>query len=630
MKHPADSLSALTLLFGAQLIRVLLPSLTWYWGATLGVSAGLVIACTYAPAALAWLAPLLAKQFGLRNVLWALGTGLALSRLIEQLSTTAAVDVWAAFGGTACFMGLLPLLYARAQAAERGEAGLQSFVLGLLLGLSLDTTLRGLTATLDLSWIPGPWPRLIIVGLVGAFTFVLWRVTSQSVRPVGGGPLASLPLLGLGPFLFVEWQILQNQGWVATLTGWPPALALGWIMLGNVAALLAAAYALTDFRLRSTRWWPLLPGGALTLALLGAEVAGWTFALGALVGLVSAGWLLAVIVSPTPPASRRGAAWLSVVFGLGLLCYVSLGTGYYFSFLVRLLPFPRSALAPLAGAGLAVCALGGAWQRPRDRSQHTPNWASVGQGALMLLAPLLLLLADVTSPPQRNSPAGDSVRVMTYNIRSAYGMNGSQDVEAIARVIEDAGTEVVALQELSRGWMLNGSTDLLPLFSRRLDMPAAVMGAATDPLFGNAILSRYPVRASGHGELPRLDALIGRGYVWSQLDWGGRDPLWIIGAHLETDRHDVRIAQVTELLKAWAGRPQTVLLGDMNARLGSPEIQMILEAGFVDAWSEAGQPERPRIDWIFHTPDLVARDVVVFDSPASDIAAYAATIAPRP
>ena len=73
----------------------------------------------------------------------------------------------------------------------------------------------------------------------------------------------------------------------------------------------------------------------------------------------------------------------------------------------------------------------------------------------------------------------------------------------------------------------------------------------------------------------------------------------------------------------------TVLVGDMNALFGSREIQMILEAGFVDAWSESGQPERPRIDWIFHTPDLVARDVVVIESPASDHPAFAATIGPR-
>ncbi len=628
MKRSFLILTALTLLFGAQSIRVLLASLTFYWGATLGLTAGQVVAATYAPVTLAWLAPLLGKRLGLSRMLRAFGVGLLLCRLVEQFSTTAAVDVWAAFGGTACFMGLLPLLYLRARA--EGEAGLPSFALGLLLGLSLDTALRGMTGTLDLSWIPGAWSRLIIVGLVGGFAMVLWRVTSRPASLPGERLRTSLPLIGLGPLLFVEWQILQNEGWVSTLTGWPPTSALAWIMLANAGALAAAAYALTREWPRSP-WWAFLFGAVLTVALLVAEVPGWIFAVGVLVSVVSAGFLLAVIVGAArPPAAPAGVASLSLVFGLALLCIPGLATLYYVSFLVRLLPFPRFALAPLVGAGLAVCALGAAWQRRPGWGVHAPDWAPVRLGALLLLAPVALWVAEVTATPPPAWPSGGSVRVMTYNIHAAFGMNGRLDVEAVAQVIEDAGAEVVALQELSRGWLINGSADLLPLLSRRLSMPAAVMGPATDPVAGNAILSQYPILAGGHGELPQLDSLVGRGYVWAHIAWGAGEPLLIMDTHLATERADLRIAQITALLSAWAGRPRTVLVGDINALSGSREIQMILEAGFVDAWSESGQPERPRIDWIFHTPDLMARDVVVIESPASDHPAFAATIELRP
>jgi endonuclease/exonuclease/phosphatase family metal-dependent hydrolase len=161
-------------------------------------------------------------------------------------------------------------------------------------------------------------------------------------------------------------------------------------------------------------------------------------------------------------------------------------------------------------------------------------------------------------------------------------------------------------------------------------MPAVAMGPVTDPVGGNAIVSRYPIPAGGHAVLPGLDALVGRGYVWAQLDWGSGEPLHIVNTHLDSERSDVRIVQLTALLEAWAGRPRTVLVGDMNALPGGPEIQMILAAGFLDAWSETDQPERSRIDYIFHTIDLVAHDVVVIESPASDHPAYAATIAPRP
>jgi endonuclease/exonuclease/phosphatase (EEP) superfamily protein YafD len=66
---------------------------------------------------------------------------------------------------------------------------------------------------------------------------------------------------------------------------------------------------------------------------------------------------------------------------------------------------------------------------------------------------------------------------------------------------------------------------------------------------------------------------------------------------------------------------------------------MILNAGFVDAWAEAGHGEvstsvgrHPnwRIDWIVHTPDLIAWDVEVIENRASDHSAVVATIAPWP
>lgn len=631
MQHWLLYLTALTLLFGAQSFRVLLPSLVWYWGSTLGMRAELVVSSAYTPVVLALVALLLVRWLKPRGALWAVGAGLMLCRLVEQISTPPDLRVWAALGGSACSLGLLLLLFGKARA--EGEDGLQMFAMGLLLGLSLDTGLRGLTGTLDLIWIPGLWPWLIVITLVGAFGYALCRVTRSEMSLQGEGFLSSLPLIGLGLLLFAEWQILQNQGWVAALTGWSPGLALGWIMLGNVGALLAAAYAFTSFWLRLTGWWPLLSGSALTFALIFAEVPGWTFALGLLVGQMSIGLLLAVIVGDVrQPASRAGFVRAGFAIWLGLLLLATLVMLYYFSFVVQVLPIPRSMLAPLAGGGLTLCAVGSTWLRSREQQRRALDWTPVRLGMLMLLLPLGVLMAEALHAPKPALAKGYPVRVMTYNIRSAYGMDGRQDVEGIAQVIEGEGTDVVALQELSRGWFMNGGTDLLPLLSRRLNMPYTIMGAATDPLFGNAILSRYPILAGGQGNLPQLDTLIPRGYVWALIDLGTGDKLLVLNTHLETqeERTDVRLAQAQTVLRAWNGQPQTVLLGDMNAVSGSQEMQMILDAGFVDAWAEAGRGGRPRIDWIFHTSDVTALDVTRVVSQASDHPAVVATITRRP
>ncbi len=61
----------------------------------------------------------------------------------------------------------------------------------------------------------------------------------------------------------------------------------------------------------------------------------------------------------------------------------------------------------------------------------------------------------------------------------------------------------------------------------------------------------------------------------------------------------------------------------------------VLEAGWIDAWEEAGTGPgytsnaanpRYRIDWILHTTDLSATGAEVLDSQASDHFAVAVTI----
>lgn len=365
------------------------------------------------------------------------------------------------------------------------------------------------------------------------------------------------------------------------------------------------------------------------LALVYATTPGWRFALAALVGPVSSGLLLAFILGGFRESdARAGIRQLSFAFGLGLLLFYIFITLYYISFFTPI-PIPRMVLAPTAGIGLMLCALFAARQRPPERTPQNPNRRSARWSVLLLMVlPLSISIAEAFSRPQSITGIGYPVRVMTYNIHGAYGLNGRQDVEAIAQVIESADTDVVLLQEIERGWLLEGSTDLLPLLSRRLRMPYTFMGSVTDPISGNAILSRYPILSAGKAELPSLDTLVGRGYSWAQIDLGAGETLWVVTTHLHhvPEDSDVRIAQIAAILRTWPMQPQTILAGDLNAVMGSQEIEMLLDAGFVDSWAEAGDGDRPSIDWIFHTTDLIARDAEKIENRASDHPAVAVTI----
>jgi endonuclease/exonuclease/phosphatase family metal-dependent hydrolase len=83
-----------------------------------------------------------------------------------------------------------------------------------------------------------------------------------------------------------------------------------------------------------------------------------------------------------------------------------------------------------------------------------------------------------------------------------------------------------------------------------------------------------------------------------------------------------------------------VLLGDFNGRPESPEIQAILQAGFKDAFAEAGAAGDgytfasddlvERIDYIFVTPDLAVEDYSARVTQASDHLPVAVTVIEAP
>jgi endonuclease/exonuclease/phosphatase family metal-dependent hydrolase len=71
--------------------------------------------------------------------------------------------------------------------------------------------------------------------------------------------------------------------------------------------------------------------------------------------------------------------------------------------------------------------------------------------------------------------------------------------------------------------------------------------------------------------------------------------------------------------------------GDMNAKPSSGETEMIAAAGYLDAGPPPGalpthRDHAQRIDWIFHSPDLLARDAAIIPSRASDHLPVVATL----
>jgi len=155
------------------------------------------------------------------------------------------------------------------------------------------------------------------------------------------------------------------------------------------------------------------------------------------------------------------------------------------------LPFPRQAFPAAAAALLGLFVLIASVQ---DRSQtKVASWdlSGISVAGILALVPFVYW-ALLGSGPLPEQPSGLSIKVMSYNIHSGFNFAGSQDLEAIADVIEDSGADIVVLQEVSRVRLMDGAADMPTWLSQRLDMPMLFQGTE-EPIWGNAILSRYPV-----------------------------------------------------------------------------------------------------------------------------------------
>jgi endonuclease/exonuclease/phosphatase family metal-dependent hydrolase len=150
----------------------------------------------------------------------------------------------------------------------------------------------------------------------------------------------------------------------------------------------------------------------------------------------------------------------------------------------------------------------------------------------------------------------------TYNIHRAIGGDGEFAPERIAAVLSEMDPHVIALQEVQTG---AAGRHLLHEFAAVLDAePVSGMTMLRqDSEYGNALLSRFPVRA-----VKRIDLTIGTHEPRGALDVlveVAQGPLRIVSTHLGLRPYERR-RQVRKLLNHLDEQPAlpTVLMGDLN------------------------------------------------------------------
>jgi len=226
------------------------------------------------------------------------------------------------------------------------------------------------------------------------------------------------------------------------------------------------------------------------------------------------------------------------------------------------------------------------------------------------LAALILLNLGCAHLARRNDASandGARITVLSYNIHHGAGMDGKIDLERIARVIQSASPDLVSLQEVDRKTQRSGGVDEAQTLADLTGM-SFVFGSAMDyqgGKYGNAILSRLPVGASGHHALP------GEPRVIVEVDCTvpkSSASFTFMATHLDTEA-EPRLASIPLIEKLFEGQPDkpALLAGDLNALPDSPTMRALGKT-----WSSAtagpdlltfpsGNPNR-QIDYVLFRP----------------------------
>src|SRR5690625_832634 len=242
---------------------------------------------------------------------------------------------------------------------------------------------------------------------------------------------------------------------------------------------------------------------------------------------------------------------------------------------------------------------------------------------LVAAAPVGVAAADV--PEQRGGPlsAGPEhahdLRVMTYNIQHARGLDDVVSVSRIADVIDASGAQVIGLQEVDVHWdarsdfrdqaeELADELDMhiffAPIYSLDPDNDDTPPGQSEPAEYGTAILSDYPIVDSENHEImryarwvfPGADPQPYPGFAGVTINVKGTF-VEGVSTHRESGSNgdaldvEIRAEQVEDMLGIIGADPsRTVLTGDLNEDRTWPEeaIEPLFEE-FDDVWEVAGQ-----------------------------------------
>lgn len=245
--------------------------------------------------------------------------------------------------------------------------------------------------------------------------------------------------------------------------------------------------------------------------------------------------------------------------------------------------------------------------------------------SLLLLVVVIGLAGCATQPPAAPAPR---FRVMTYNIHHGEGLDGQVDLARIARLIRQEGADLVALQEVDQGVARTARRDFPAELARLTGFTCVFSNNYhfQGGQYGNAVLSRFPVKRWTNRHYQMLRPNEQRGLLQLELDVHGREVVFL-NTHIDYRADDAErwsnVAEIETVVREYAGRP-VILCGDFNDTPGSRVYQRINQT-LADTWALIGQGDgftipadapRKRIDYLWISKDDSLRPLRVWVAPS--------------
>ncbi len=521
---------------------------------------------------------------------WRLGPARALGVsgaifAIATLLCTASRDNWVDLGLSVLALAAGFWWLAFLHSARVGSSS-SPLAIAVPIAFACDLALRATFRTVavpDLDWPVAMGVVLVGVALFGAAGLVTLAPARHWTAPDLRGAIGLLVL----PVLLLVAETGGTSGAQAALAA---GLGLGPEPAGATQTGEAAVGAGIAVGLLAA-WRMPMRGPVAALLLGGGAALMWAhIGVASLIGagvLAAACPLAAMALLGGDLRPSRAPIAVVVTLSIGWLVFVGAAFGFYAFWAYYPALWAATALVVLATLIAPF---------PRVR----PSMAFALAASIVAVGAPLAARAATPVAPAAEAPR-NTFRLMTYNIHQGFNAGQIPSLDALVAVIGAESPDVLCLQEVARGWMIDEEHDALSVLAERLGMRYAWMPAMGD-LYGDAILSRfdmtdrtvihYPVEGGKHQ--PRGAISVKTSGVTA------------VCTHLDdvSSATQERQEQVRMILDTWIDASPIVIAGDMNATPDAIEVRLYDQSGFDDLGAPAGEtttmddPQK-RIDYIF-------------------------------